>query len=89
MTKKEFEDHKKVVSKMEWDDLALSIIEMEFEIYELSEHMTKKELKDRSKLLKLYEEEKQQRVQDESIGSTHLGMVYGENYATDWNDEEY
>lgn len=54
MTKKELMDHKVVISQMDWDDLAISIIEMEMEIYELEESMTQKELKDRYKLLKLY-----------------------------------
>lgn len=89
MTKKELMDHKVVISQMDWDDLAISIIEMEMEIYELEESMTQKELKDRYKLLKLYENEKQKRVENESKGSIYVGMVYGENYATDWNDEEY
>jgi len=61
---------------------------MEMEIYELSEDMTKKELRDRYKLLKLYENEKKQRVEEQTYGSHHGGMMYGQDFVTYWNDED-
>ena len=81
------QDHIEVVSQMEWDDLAISIIEMEQEIHELSEHMTKKELKNRLKLLEIYEKEKKIRVEEQTYGSNHEGMMYGDDFVTSWNDE--
>ena len=73
---------------MDWDDLAISIIEMEQEIFELEEHMTQKELKNRRKLLKIYEFEKRKRVEEQSYGSSYEGMMYGQDFVSYWNDED-
>lgn len=88
MTKKELQDHIEVVSQMEWDDLAISIIKMEQEIFELEEHMTKAELKKYHKLLKIYEKEKEKRVEDQSTGILNSGMMIGEDFNADWNIDQ-
>lgn len=88
MTKTEVEDHKAVASTMDWDDLASTIIDIESELYNLEEYLTKKEIKKYCKLLKIYEEEKEKRVQEQSSGCGFGGFIYGQDYATYWNDEE-
>jgi ribosome-binding protein aMBF1 (putative translation factor) len=89
MTKKEIRDHKKVITQMDWDDLAISIMEIEMEICELEEYMSEKELSKHRKLLELYEIEKWKRVEEESYGSSNYGMTYGEDFVSNWNIEGY
>ena len=89
MTKKEIVAHEKWAKEVEWDDLALAIIELEEEIRELESYIPKKELKDRCRLLKIYEDEKSNRVIELSTGRAYGGMIYGENFATNWNSEDY
>lgn len=86
MTKQEIEDHKVVASKMEWCDIALTIIELENELKELIIYLKKKEINNYNKLIKIYEDEKDRRVKEQSIGSTYYGFFYGHDYVSDWND---
>lgn len=64
MNKKEIQDHKEVAAGMEWCDLASIIIDLEMERAELEEHYTEKDIKKYNTLLKIYEDEKLERVQN-------------------------
>lgn len=63
MTKKEIEDHVIVAKKMNWDQLAEIIIDLELEKFEFKTCLTRKELKKYNKLLDIYEAEKHVRVE--------------------------
>ena len=86
MNKKEIQDHKAVASSMDWDELAQVIMGLENERYELQEYLKKHEIKKYYTLIALYEEEKDLRLKAYGFGSAFFGFVYGQDYATSWND---
>lgn len=85
MNKKELEDHKVVATKMEWCELAETIMGLSNELYELRKYLKKNEIKQYETLIELYEAEKWARVQEESSGATYYGFTYGLDYTVDWD----
>ena len=79
------ESHAIVAKGMEWDDLAETIIQIEFEIIELSPLMSDKELKKYHKLLKIYEGEKEKRIDNSKKSRYRTYPMYGDDYVTSWN----
>tara|TARA_R100000951_G_scaffold101929_1_gene93805 strand:- start:117 stop:335 length:219 start_codon:yes stop_codon:yes gene_type:complete len=63
VTEKEVEDHVVVASKMDWNQLACIIIDLELEKMEFRSCLTESELEKYDKLLDIYESEKHVRVE--------------------------
>lgn len=57
-TEKDLEDHRIIASGMDWDDLVDIIISLELEKYEMSEILSKSQIKIYDKIIDIYEVEK-------------------------------
>ena len=64
MNKKDIKNHTDVAKGMDWCELASIIIDLENEKYELKRFMNKKEIEKYDKLIEIYQEEKQKRVDE-------------------------
>jgi hypothetical protein len=82
------ESHEVLAGQMGWDDLALSIIEMEHELEELRDLLTKKDYKEREQTLEIYEKEKQTRVENTHVFGPKSYLIYGQDFVSCWNYDE-
>ena len=85
---RDLQDHKVLAESMEWDDLVEIIMDLEREIHELKEIMTKRELNKYNKTLKIYEQAKEKLIEEikESILNSSVPVEY--DYSSYWNDED-
>lgn len=58
------EEHELAASKLDWDDLAQFIIDMEIDLYMMTPFLNKKEIKKFEEVIAIYEEEKTKRVKN-------------------------
>lgn len=87
MTKKDIQDHKVVASKMNWDELAETIMGLESEVVELKQYLKKNEIKKYHILIEIYETEKAQRLAEFKCTGSYFGFEYGHDYVSSWNDD--
>ena len=80
---KYLEDHRIVVKKMSWCDLAGTIIEMELEMLELAPYFNKREAAKRQKVLEIYEKEKAYRVASQSQGTDYAKFLFDDDDLSD------
>lgn len=96
MNKKDIKNHTDVAKGMDWCELASIIIDLENEKYELKRFMNKKEIEKYDKLIEIYQEEKQKRVDEtqdwyKEQQKTKLKerVKYGNNFVASWGFDEY
>jgi len=95
VNKKDKKSHKNISENMDWDDLAIMIIEIESELADLKCFDKSKAIseytEDLKEVLSIYEKEKKSRIGFFKNGKIPHDLVYGLDYVSDWNheDEDY
>ena len=69
------EEYEKAVKTFDWDELAIDLIKLEAEFYQLKEHLTPVEIELFQQLMLIYETEKAARVSDQY---DHSRRYFGE-----------
>ena len=87
MKKIDRESHEVIATGMDWDTLVSTIIEIESEIRELKEYLSKKKMKEMHQTLEIYENEKKARVEKNRTVGLKEQLIYGQDYVTDWNHD--
>ena len=87
MKKIDRESHEVIATGMDWDTLASTIIEIESEIRELKEYLSKKKIKEMHQTLEIYENEKKARIEKNRTVGLKEQLIYGQDYVTDWNHD--
>ena len=85
---RDLQDHKVLAESMEWDDLVEIIMDLEREIHELKEIMTKRELNKYNKTLKIYEQAKEKLIEEIKESILNSSVPVFRDYVSYWNDED-
>lgn len=87
--------HKKIAENMEWCELAHVIIDLECEKAELVEYMTKKEINKHDKLIEIYENQKQKKLninkkkyKNDYWTELHPKSEYGSDFVARWSVDD-
>lgn len=73
---KETIDHSSLVKTMTWEELADTIIDLELELAEFQPFMNKSTIKKYKKVIKVYEDEKESRVNHNTFSSDYFDFTY-------------
>jgi hypothetical protein len=96
MNKKDIKDHKEVAKNMSWCELASIIIDLEYEKHELKHFMSEKQIEKYEKIIKIYQEEKQKKLdetqdwhKEKQKNELKQRLEYGNDFFASWGFSEF